>query len=102
MSQESDAAVNYDLGSGRRRGLPDKITQTPQKLSFNDLEFLWINYNLSVTDIEAIPGYENFEVTQTEQETSLNIGVKDMDGLFSQLNISKAILEPENESDLVR
>ena len=36
------------------------------KLTFEDLDYLWTNYGVGVSQIQSIPGYENFEVTDEE------------------------------------
>ena len=34
-----------------------------EKLTWDDLYYLWDKHNLSVGEIHGIPGYENFEIT---------------------------------------
>ena len=34
-------------------------------MTWDDLEFLWVQHDIGVADIEKVPGYENFEVTDT-------------------------------------
>ena len=46
----------------------EETSQTAQvpKLTFEDLDYLWTNYGVGVSQIQSIPGYENFEVTDSE------------------------------------
>eukprot|EP00353_Schmidingerella_taraikaensis_P009731 CAMPEP_0185594078 /NCGR_PEP_ID=MMETSP0434-20130131/73607_1 /TAXON_ID=626734 ORGANISM="Favella taraikaensis, Strain Fe Narragansett Bay" /NCGR_SAMPLE_ID=MMETSP0434 /ASSEMBLY_ACC=CAM_ASM_000379 /LENGTH=62 /DNA_ID=CAMNT_0028221135 /DNA_START=611 /DNA_END=799 /DNA_ORIENTATION=- len=35
----------------------------PKKLTWDDLDYLWTHFKICVSQIQAIPGFEDFEVT---------------------------------------
>ena len=57
MISEKDDEADYDDEDNADSG-------EPQKLTWYDLEYLWVNHGIGLAEIEKIPGYENFEITE--------------------------------------
>ena len=56
----SEESSDYDIGYeilGKK--------QAPKKLTWNEVDYLWKEHNLSIGEIEKVPGFENFELTDT-------------------------------------
>ena len=41
-------------------------------MTWDDLEFLWVQHNIGIADIEKMPGYENFEIADSIQGIQLD------------------------------
>ena len=69
MISEKDDEAAFDDEDEADVGQPKG---KPQKLTWYDLEYLWVNHGLGPSEIEQIPGFENFEITEEIKETKKN------------------------------
>ena len=59
LAANADSALHF--------GLPHQEAaaskEAPVRLTWDDLEYFWVHHQIGIADIEKVPGYENFEVT---------------------------------------
>ena len=55
-------SVTRDQGDDKRN---DDDELPKMKLSWDDLDYLWQNYGIGVSQIQQLEGYEDFEVTDS-------------------------------------
>lgn len=71
---EDNSSVQQDAYGSDEDGEEPVI----QKLTWDDLDYLWSKFKIGVSDIQTIPGFQNFEVTDT-----VPIGALNLDELFA-------------------
>ena len=62
LAANADSAFHFGLPH-QDEALSNTSNDEPVKLTWDDLEYFWVQHQIGIADIEKVPGYENFEVT---------------------------------------